>query len=552
VKRFVLLCATAGATFAQPAITPGRILNTSGDQAKLAPGVVWVIYGSGLGPASLAIATGPNYPDSVAGTSVTFTPTAGGAAIPVKIWYSLSTQAGGFLPSSIVPGTYNVHVAYNGQTSAPQSVTVVARSMGIGTSNGVGTGPSQATIANVNGGLSLARLTSGSVDFSGYHWLLTPAHPGDDIVLWGTGGGADPANDPGSSPGSSGDQTAAGNFKVIVGTQQITPGYAGAVAGYPGLWQINFHLPSDAQLDCFAPVQVSAGGELSNLTSLPIAAAGQTACSDFFFPLPILTKLDAQQDIIFGAFAIAKIGSATNAAPQLSASGFFGQYTSTQYVLSRIGVKFNGCEIYDRTYPAGGQDPVFPKGFLDAGPRLPLTGGTLTAGTALANNPTPTGPTYVLLPSTGIVDGATYTMSGTGGAIIGPFSFTTTAPTGFLATNFDSIISVDRSKPLTITWTGTGFPRVYIQVNSTVLTGSNRRIVTMNCNVPAAPGSYTIPPEALAYLPPVPATGTSFGGIAVEAMVPGTQVAVPLLAGGTIDSGALVIDFGYSKTIAVQ
>jgi len=75
---FALILGIAGAASGQPVITPGRILNTSGDQPQLAPGVVWVIYGSGLGPASLATATGPNYPDSLAGTSVAFAPAAGG------------------------------------------------------------------------------------------------------------------------------------------------------------------------------------------------------------------------------------------------------------------------------------------------------------------------------------------------------------------------------------------------------------------------------------------------------------------------------------------
>jgi uncharacterized protein (TIGR03437 family) len=543
-----LYLAAASLAFAQPAITPGRILNTSGDQAKLSPGVVWVIYGSGLGPATLTTATGPNYPDSVGGTSVSFTPTAGGAAITARIWYTLSTQVGGLLPSTIAPGTYAVRVTYNNQTSAPQTVTVVARSMGIATSNGLGNGPSQATIANVNSGLSLVRYTSGSVDFEGYHWLLTPLHPGDDVVLWGTGGGADLANDTG---GSSGDQTAAGNFKVMVGTAQITPGYAGTVAGYPGLWQINFHLPDNIQLDCFAPVQVSAGGELSNLTSIAIAAAGQTACSDHFFPQTLLAKLDTQQDVVNGAFAVARIGAGPTASFSDVASGFFGQYTSTAFVLARIGVKFNGCEIYDRTYPITGKEPGYPKGFLDAG-RLTIAGGNIAAGTAFSQTSTPTGPTYSLVPLNGIALGASYTLTGAGGAIVGPFTAANTYPASFMGTNWDSIAVVDRTKPLTFTWTGSGFTQVYIQVNSVTRTSSDQRIVTMNCYVPAAPGSFTIPTGALAYIPAVPGSGQSFGNIALEANSNGPPMTGALIAGIPVDIGNLTIDVGYTKNIAIQ
>src|SRR5579883_2220154 len=188
-----LAIASAGIAGAQPTIAAGRILNTSGDQPVLAPGAVWVIYGNHLGPAAIATATGPDYPASVSGTSVTFTPVSGGSALQAKIWYALSTQVGGFLPSSAAPGNYNVTVTYNGQTSAPQSVTVAARRMGIRTSNGLGTAFAQATIANENGGVSLVRLTSGNLNYSGLNWVLGPAHPGDEVVLWGTGGGADAA-----------------------------------------------------------------------------------------------------------------------------------------------------------------------------------------------------------------------------------------------------------------------------------------------------------------------------------------------------------------------
>jgi uncharacterized protein (TIGR03437 family) len=515
----------------------------------LAPGVVWVIYGSGLGPGTLTTATGPNYPNSVAGTSVTFTPSGGGSAITARIWYTLSTQVGGLLPSTIAPGSYDVRVTYNNQTSAPQTVTVVARSMGIATSNGVGNGPSQATISNVNGGLALVRYTSNAIDFGGLHWQLTPTHPGDDVVLWGTGGGADLANDTG---GSSGDQTAAGNFKVIVGTVQITPGYAGTVAGYPGLWQINFHLPSDIQLDCFAPVQVSASGQLSNLTSIAIAAPGQDSCSDRGFSHAFLAKLDAQQDIVTGSFAMARISAGPTATPINEASGYFAQYTSTAIVLPRIAVKFNDCEIFDRTFPVNGIDPAGPKAFLDAG-RLTLSGGSIAPGTAFSLSQGAMGPAYALVPVNGVVNGATYTLTGGGGAIIAPFTATDTFPTSFNSNTWDAISIVDRSKPLTFTWTGSGFDFVALGVSSRTVIGSNQHIVTMNCDlVPAGPGTYTIPPEALAYLPPVAASGQNFGFISLQATAISPPFTGALISGVPPDIMNFGIDVGYSKPIAIQ
>jgi uncharacterized protein (TIGR03437 family) len=546
----LVLSALTDMAVAQPTIDPGRVLNTSGNQAVLAPGVVWVIYGRNLGPASIATATGPDYPTSVSGTSVTFTPVSGGSPIPAKIWYTLSTQVGGFLPSSAAPGNYNVTVTYNSQTSPPQIVTVVSRSMGIATSNGLGTAFAQATIANVNGGVSLVRLTSGTLDYSGVHWVLTPAHPGDEVVFWGTGGGGDAVNDPGPSSGSSGDQTRAGNFVVTIGARQIPPDYAAAVSGYPGLWQINVHLPTDIDLDCFAPVRITAGGNTSNLTSIAIAAPGAANCSDSQFPLSLLSAMDSGRNLIVGEFALAKIFTGTGTA-QETGGGHFASYTPAEWAAPRIGPRFNECEIYDRTYPIGGLDPGTPDAFLDAGARLAVSGGNFASASALSTITTSRGPSYGLSLPSGTITPASYTLSGSGGTAIGLFTATTSLPVSFTGTNWDSVTAVNRSTPLTLTWTGSGLSSVYIGVNSTTITGSTRRIVTMNCVVPAAPGTYTIPPAALAYLPPVPATGSSFGGISLEGSISNTFTA-PLTAGGQIDFGAFVSDLGYSKNVAIQ
>jgi uncharacterized protein (TIGR03437 family) len=189
--------------------------------------------------------------------------------------YASATQLAGLIPSTIGQGTFAVRVNFNGQTSVPQAVTLVARSFGIATANNAGTGGAQATIGNINNGLSLVRPTTGSTTFGGYEWTLSPAHPNDTLVLWGTGGGADPANDTG---GTSGDQTTAGQFQVLVAGRPIVPLYAGTSSGYPGLWQINFTLPADIATGCAVSLQVQAGANSSNAASLAIAPVGLTVC----------------------------------------------------------------------------------------------------------------------------------------------------------------------------------------------------------------------------------------------------------------------------------
>src|SRR5690348_10196883 len=106
---FILLSlGLAALGLSQPSIhAPGGIVNASGYQNRLAPDTVFVIFGAGMGPASIQAAA-PPYPAILGGTSVNFTPSGGGAAIPAKMVYTLSTQLAGLLPSSIPPGVYSV------------------------------------------------------------------------------------------------------------------------------------------------------------------------------------------------------------------------------------------------------------------------------------------------------------------------------------------------------------------------------------------------------------------------------------------------------------
>jgi hypothetical protein len=412
-----------------------------------------------------------------------------------------------------------------------------------------GSGVAQATIGNVNGGISLTRFNAGTVAFGGLNWTLAPAHPGDTVVLWGTGGGADPANDTG---GTSGDQTAAGNFVVNVDGRAITPPYAGASSGFPGLWQVNFTLPPDITLDCFASVQVSAGGELSNSVIIPIAGAGQASCVDPNTPATILTKLDTGGNIVIGGFALAKIAASTTAVAAESASGSILSFSAAEWLALNSGPLFGACRVYDRTYPAGGLDPATPDAYLDAGSTLSLAGPNLAAGTVLTTVATPRGHAYGNAPAAGTLTGGTYTLTAQGGTQVGPFTVPTSFPASFTVTNFDTTTIVDRSKPLTFNWTGSAFDQVAIVVSTAVATSTTRHLTTINCTVPGAPGTYSIPAAALAYLSPAAATGAAFGTIAVEGLGKPGSFTANLVAGGQIDWGTFSSNYGLAKSVAVQ
>ena len=529
---------------AQPVITKGGIVNASGYQTTLAPDTVFVVFGTGLGPTTLASASAPNYPTSVGGTTVTFTPASGGAAINARMVYSIATQVAGLLPSSVTPGSYGVQVSYNGQSSAAQNVTVVARSFGIATSNSAGTGAAQATIGNVNSGISLVRMTGGSVSFGGLNWALSPAHPGDELVLWGTGGGADTANDTG---GSSGDQTAAGNFSVNVDGSVIVPLYAGSSSGYPGLWQINFQLPASIAADCFASVQVTAGGQISNSVTIAIAPTGQNSCTGGVNPAT-LAKLDSGTGNVTMAGLI--LGQIVGAGGTVG--GVINQYTAAEFLIPYSGPKIGPCSVLDETYAANGKEPSAPDATLDAG-TLTLTG---PSGVPLTVGKIPGANGVSYNGSLSITNGATYTLAASGSSQVAPFSITATFPSSFTVSNFGSLASINRAQPLTVSWSGSGFNTLRILIIDDVIANTLTHGVAVSCNVPASMGTFTVPAAALSYLPlgsgtvQVLAVNT-FGGSQSAESTTDPNTMIHLANGDLVDFGGFgsFIDYYEATTI---
>jgi uncharacterized protein (TIGR03437 family) len=550
VVPVTLTVTTAGA----PSISPGGIVNASGYQTTLAPDTVFTAFGSNLGPAALQSASAPDYPASLAGTSVSFTPSSGGTAIAARMIFTSASEVAGLLPSAISPGVYSVKVTYNSRTSAAQSVVVAARSFGIATANSAGSGEAQATIGNVNGGLSLVRLTTGSTNSSGYTWTLTPAHPGDTVVLWGTGGGADPANDTG---GTSGDQTAAGNFVVTVDGTPITPLYAGASSGYPGLWQINFTLPATIAADCFASVQVSAGSQPGNVATLAIAAAGQTSCSSQISPSTLAT-LDSGGNVTMAGLTIGELVSYTGSGSQISESvgGVINQYAAYQFLLPYSGPKIGGCTVLQETLPAGGKEPSAPNAQLDAGVLKIAGPGVASQTVGVIRGPA--GPIYNSTLAQGALQGGgTYTLTGGGGSQVGPFTATATFPVS-LTSNLSTLSKVNHAQPLTITWTGSGFDIANILIIGLQAITGGQIETSVSCPVSASLGAFTIPAAAQAYLPApgawqVELTAQTYAGGVISAES-GTSTALtpPLVGGGQVNFGAFTAYIVHIVSATVQ
>jgi len=164
-----------------------------------------------------------------------------------------------------------------------------------------------------------------------------------------------------------------------------------------------------------------------------------------------------------------------------------------------------------------------------------------------------TGPLYSFVPAAGTYAPGTYTVTANGGTQVGPFTVSADFPTSFSAPNFDAQTMIDRTKPLTLTWSGSGIDRTIIFLASTFMTGDNVHVVEVTCVVPAALGTYTVPVAALAYLDAVPASMLlNTGTLSITGRsLPGSFTA-SILPGGHTDFGNFNADRNFQKFIPIQ
>lgn len=560
----------ASAASAQPTIrTTNGVVNASSYTANIARGSWFVIFGTGMGPSSISVYSGDlPYKTELSGTKVSFTPAAGGTAIPALIWYTSAGQLAGLLPSTAAAGDYNVTVTYNNVASAATKVKVVERNFGFATQSQNGSGPAQATY----GGADLNRFTTGTLG----QWSTRPAKAGDTMVLWGTGLGADTASD--STGASSGDQTAAGQVKVIVGGTEVIPAYAGRSNGSPGLDQINFTVPANVTPGCFVSLQVRAGGTLSNLGSIAVAAAGNSACSHPTLSSAQLTKLDQGGTLTVGGLSLTKITSKMTV-PNLgsiestneTASGGFYKYTVDAVSTANFSLAQSGaCYVFTRS----GTSDQIAQGTggsveLDAGAQL-LLNGPNAANKALAQvagsklySSTLYSSGYMGFGGTGTptLTQGSYKITGNGGADVGAFSAMVDLPGNFTWSNEAAIgASVARSSPLTVTWTGGGNGSVNIAGTALNVSGGTTQNPTysatlFSCIAPAPAGTFTVPVNVLQQLPAVSTDITSgnYGTLSLFAIPDFSQsqgtFTAPLTAGGNIDYGYLLYSIGTLKSV---
>ncbi len=521
---------------AQPSSPPQVYsANNSADYSTtIAQGSLFTVFGYYMGPADLVEVTAFPLPNVLAGTSVTVV--SGSTTLNCPMIYTSNGQVAAILPSNTPVGTATVTVAYNGKTDpsgfSSTQVTVATSSVGLYTTSSSGLGTGIFTNA-VSGALKT---------------LANSAAPGELVFVWGTGIG--PISSPDNAPPP---VLNFPNVQVLVGGQLAQIYYAGRSGCCSGVDETAFYVPAVAGGCSVPVTFVSGGIPSNTVTMPVSASGGPCSDSGPTLPTSVLTKAAAGQPVRLAVIAVgpasiletgaepraiaarlsaafhthvseadaarlilayrggnpkairramAKYASRWKALDARTKAGLiarigsmqgtaladFGGFSSESAVATAVGSQFppaGECLVLPGSYPSGLGSVSTG---LDAGASLTLTGaaGTLTltqfgAGQyQVSSGPSFAGPNIPL---------GTYTIGGTGGRDIGAFSGTLTVASHLALSNKSSLAAVDRTKPLTVTWTG-GVAGSYVLIGG----GSTHAPHSyFTCAEDAGKGTLTIP-----------------------------------------------------------
>jgi uncharacterized protein (TIGR03437 family) len=550
-----------------PTIT--AVLDAGGYTKNIAEGSIFVVKGSNLSASGFkqygfplpTVTTADN-------VKITFTPASGGTGTDAYLIYLYNqngvNQLAAVLPSSVAAGNYNVTVTNGSATSAPFAATVVQRKFGMITQDSTGSG-----LAVVQNYISAAqadvnRFTTGTI--SGV--TISPAHPGQVLIIWGTGLGPITTGDNVGAPFL--DQSAAANVQVLIGGVSVKPFFAGRAPGFAGLDQINVTLPPDIPTGCTVSLQVSVNGTASNATFIAIAPdANSSACVLPGFTSQELQNFDNGGTLTVGSFSLTSISE--------SVAGFSGKFDTAGGAFYQFnGFQLSGAAQYRGVgstdacfvvHTTGSQNQVTTTGgtALDAGP-ITLTGPAASNITNLGLTETnnlysATLTNFLGGSSTYSLVAGTYTLKGAGGKDVGAFNSSITMGSPLVIAG-GLPATVVRSAGLPLQWTG-GNASDLVQIIgfSGTITGTGANASTDStefiCSTTAGKGSFTVPSSILNQLPAVSAAdvqnGKASGFLEVISTVnPSTFTANLVQTGKPIDLGLFLALSGTGGLAAFQ
>jgi uncharacterized protein (TIGR03437 family) len=508
------ISAPAGVPLITEVVNNASYIPAGFPNSGIAPSGVFAVFGSGLADPGQPVpqaSKAPGLPLSLNGTNITVV--VNGVTTHPALYYTSPAQLAAVLPASTPVGTGILTVTYRGNTSAPEPIQVVPSALGINTySNGVGVATDATTFA-------LLSYTNSGL-------------PGQTIVLWGTGLGADAADS--DTTYTATPHSVHTPLQIYIGGVPAPILYQGS-SGYPGVNQIDLVIPKTAPAGCWIPVAAVAGGVVSNVVTISINNAGGV-CVD---PPSGITGNQITppngKALKAGLVSLVQTNSPGKGGTRTltnSANAAFEQYSGLYP--NRNPVSPGGCILTQEPAPVPFPNIVG----LDTG-AISFTGPSEAALTLKSQGIQ--GAFYAILPAGAIPSsGGTFTFQGAGGKDVGPFTSTLMLSSPLLTwTNSSAAATIDRTKGLMVSWTG-GNPGTYVFVTGTSTSTGLQLLGGFTYLVPIDAGQFTVPSYILSGLLP------GKGGTELQNNVHGS-----LMATG-IDIGVATADIYYSVTSTYQ
>ncbi|MCC6858958.1 MAG: hypothetical protein IT158_10360 [Bryobacterales bacterium] len=539
MRVFFLALALAGAALGQTviAVHNAATLSSGIPAAAVAPGSIIAIQIVRGGPVPVGID-----PSRLA---VSVRPVSGSAEIAAPV---LRTGVGAILallPKQVPAGEAEVMLAIDGQPAAPARIWVqpVAAGLFITTQ----APPGMAIAQNVRPDLTLE-----------LNALLTPALPGDYVILWGTGLGDTPA----------------GDVMVEIGGVPVAPAYAGPAPGLPGVDQINVAIPSGIPEGCYVSVLLRTPASISNEAVLSLASARGPCVHPLGLTEAQLRELEAGRSVrIIQAFLRSEIMRPAGPPadpPVYTRNGA----ASVEFALRNASdvLLFSQPLLRDEAYfSCRLVNPVAVPRFtfvdpFDAGPTVNISGpggkslearneGVPILYVSFLEAPEPK-PDPRDLPPPFFTEGA-WVFSGPGGKDAAPFHAELELPPPIRLDNRDELRTLERSRDAVISWQADGYTGR--DVLTVILTSrffpqpppAGVRANGILCRVAAGAGQLTIPSALLRQIPATPGISALAGTLDLRlASHPYRRKIVDLpLAGGRTEK--MVLDYLHSESLSV-
>jgi len=238
-----LACAQSSPTSTAVSYTADGIVNSASDTPGLAPNTIATVYGTGLSYSTVS-AFGVMPKSGMMPTELASVRVYVGEML-APLYYVSPTQINFLVPTELRPGEMDFFTMHDGLAGPHVRVTLSDAAPGL---------------YPWGAGLIAAEHADGSLINHDH-----PAHPGETVVLYGTGLGTTyPALQTGLIEMVSAQILLLNQLSVQVAGTALDSGsiqYAGITPGIPGLYQVNLVLPKELAAD--PEIRVAIGGQIS-------------------------------------------------------------------------------------------------------------------------------------------------------------------------------------------------------------------------------------------------------------------------------------------------